>query len=160
MAQLSELSFTLRTFLRAYRWRRLDPVPAAQLDKPVSRCRVALVTSAGLVVPGERPFDEAVKGGDYSYRVIPRDADVQSLEEHHRSGSFDHAGIEADRNLGLPLDRLRELEAGGEIGEVAPRHLSFMGSITAPGRLVKRTAPEAAALLVADQVDVALLVPV
>jgi hypothetical protein len=35
-----------------------------------------------------------------------------------------------------------------------------MGSITAPGRLIARTAPEAAQLLVQDQVDVALLFPV
>jgi hypothetical protein len=35
-----------------------------------------------------------------------------------------------------------------------------MGSITAPGRLVKRTLPEAADVLVRDQVDVALAVPV
>jgi D-proline reductase (dithiol) PrdB len=46
------------------------------------------------------------------------------------------------------------------IGNVAPRHLSFMGSITAPGRLRTETAPEAAGLLVEDGVDVALLVPV
>jgi len=77
-----------------------------------------------------------------------------------RSTSFDHRGIEADRNLALPLDRLRELAAEGEIGEVAPRHLSFMGSITAPNRLVRHSAPEAAEILVRDAVDVALLVPV
>lgn len=160
MPELRELSFTLRTFLRAYRWRRIDPVPVARLEKPVSQCRVALVTSAGMVMPGDRPFDEKVRGGDYSYRVIPREIDVQSLEEHHRSDSFDHSGIAADRNMALPLERLRELEGAGEIGEVAPHHLSFMGSITAPGRLVKRSAPEAAEILVADQVDIALLVPV
>lgn len=34
------------------------------------------------------------------------------------------------------------------IGEVAPRHLSFMGSITAPGRLIRDTAPDAVARLV------------
>jgi D-proline reductase (dithiol) PrdB len=35
-----------------------------------------------------------------------------------------------------------------------------MGSITAPGRLIKQSAPAAAALLVEDHVDVALLLPV
>ena len=127
MPQLSDLGFTLRTFLRAYRWKRLDPVPVARLDRPVDRCRVALVSSAGLVTPGDRPFDERVKGGDWGYRLIARDVDVGSLEEHHRSDSFDHAGIEADRNVALPLDRLHELAAAGEIGEVAPRHVSLMG---------------------------------
>lgn len=160
MPQLSELGFTLRTFLRAYRWKRLDPVPVARLAKPLGRCRVALISSAGLIVPGDRPFDESVKGGDWGYRLIPGDADVQGLEEHHRSDSFDHAGLEADRNVALPLDRLHELAGRGEIGGVAPRHVSLMGSVTAPSRLAKKTAPAVADLLTADQVDLALLVPV
>jgi hypothetical protein len=35
-----------------------------------------------------------------------------------------------------------------------------MGGITAPGRLIKHTAPAAARGLAADGVDIALLVPV
>ncbi len=84
----------------------------------------------------------------------------RSLEEHHRSDSFSHAGVEADRNMGLPLDRLHELAAAGEIGSVATRHFSVMGSITAPNRYVKRTLPVIADLLVEDHVDIALMVPV
>jgi len=160
MVQVSELSFALRTFLKAYRWQRIDPVPRATLSKPLSRCRVALVSSAGLVMPGDPPFDETIKGGDYSFRIIPADADLRRLEEHHRSNSFDHAGIEADRNIGMPLDRLHELAAAGEIGEVAPRHVSVMGSITAPRRFMRKTVPAVADLLTGDGVDAALLVPV
>ena len=62
--------------------------------------------------------------------------------------------------MGLPLDRLRELEGCGLIGSVAPRHISVMGSITAPGRFVSRTLPAVAEILVEDGVDVALMVPV
>ncbi len=160
MARLSELSFPLRTFLRAYRWKRLDPVPAARLARPLEESRVALVSSAGLVVPDDLPFDQDVKGGDWSHRLISGDVNVGSLEEHHRSDSFDHSGLEADRNLALPLERLRELAERGEIGDVAPRHASLMGSVTAPGRLRRKTAPAVAELLAADGVDVALLVPV
>jgi D-proline reductase (dithiol) PrdB len=157
---MSDLPFSLRMFLRVYPWRRIDPVQLARRRKPVAESRVALVTTAGLVPPGAPPFDAAVKGGDFSYRVIGSDVDVAQLEEHHRSASFDHAGIALDRNVAFPLDRLRELAASHEIGEVAPRHLAFMGSITAPGRLAARTAPQAARLLAQDSVDVALLVPV
>jgi D-proline reductase (dithiol) PrdB len=160
MAKLQDLPLWVRAYLRVYRWRRVDPVPLARRTKPVAESRVALVTTAGLVPPGAPPFDGGVKGGDFSYRVIAAEADVAQLEEHHRSEAFDHAGIALDRNLAFPLERLRELAAAGEIGEVAPRHLSFMGSITAPGRLASRTAPEAARLLAEDGVDLALLVPV
>ena len=160
MADLSALPLWLRALLKTYPWRRVDPVPRATLGKPLSQSRVALVTTAGLVRAGDVPFDPDVRGGDSSYRVIASDIEVSSLEEHHRSESFDHAGIQQDRNLAFPLDRLRELLRAGEIGAVAPRHLSFMGSITAPGRLTRHSAPEAAALLVEDAVDVALLFPV
>ena len=160
MAAIEDLPLWLRAVLKTYPWRRIDPVPVATLHKPLAAAKVALVTTAGLVVPGEAPFDAAVRGGDVSFRVIPEGTQVSALEEHHRSDSFDHSGIERDRNLALPLDRLRELAAEGAIGSVAPRHLSFMGSITAPGRLVRDSAPRAADLLLEDGVDVALLFPV
>ena len=160
MVEERELSLKLRAFLKTYPWRRVDPVPVAALEKPLSECTVALVTSAGFVVPGQEPFSQTVRGGDYSYRVIPREADLQSLEDHHRSDSYSHDGVDGDRNLGLPLDRLHELARAGDIKKVAPRHISVMGSITAPGRFVKRTLPEIADLLLEDRVDVALMVPV
>ncbi len=160
MARVEDLPLWLRATLKVYPWRQVDPVPCAPLRKPIANSRVALVTTAGLVPPGARPFDEGIKGGDYSYRVIAANTDAQALDEFHRSQSFDHAGIAKDRNLAFPLDRLHELARSGQIGKVAPRHLSFMGSITAPGRLLKRTAPEAARLLVEDEVDVALIFPV
>jgi len=157
---MSEFPLRWRVFLRGYPWRRIDPVPWAELARPLAEARVALVSSAGLVPPDQPPFDERVAGGDWSHRVLPADVALDALVESHRSELFDHAGIAADRNLALPLDRLRELAAAGTVGEVAPRHVSIMGSLTAPGRLVRHTAPEVAALLRADRVDAAALVPV
>ena len=160
MVETRELSVGLRAFFKTYRWRRIDPVPVASLEKPVSECNVALVSSAGFVAPDDKPFSKSLRGGDYSFRLIPGSIDVQSLEEHHSSDSFSRAGVEADRNMGLPLDRLHELAAAGMIGSVAPRHVSVMGSITAPNRYVKQTLPAIANLLVEDHVDIALMVPV
>ncbi len=160
MGDLGEFSLPLRLFLTAYPWRRIHPVPWATLKRPLSECRVALVTSAGLVSPGEVPFGSRVRGGDASFRVIAGDIDIRDLSDHQRSQSFDHDGMRRDPNLAFPLDRLRELATQGRIGSVSPRHLSFMGSITAPGRLIRETAPAAARLLVDDQADMALLLPV
>lgn len=160
MGHLGEFPSTIRLFLQAYRWRRIDPVPWQPLRKPLSECKVALVTSAGLVEPGQEPFDASIRGGDHSFRTLSGDVEAQDLIESHRSRSFDRAGLEVDRGLALPIERLRELAADGRIGSVSRQHLSFMGSITAPGRLVKNTAPEAARVLVDGGVDVALLVPV
>jgi D-proline reductase (dithiol) PrdB len=159
VARLSDLSLRNRVFMATYRYRALDPVPFARPRKPLSGARVALVTTGGVHLPSQAPFDGAMKGGDSSFREIPSETAVETLAIAHKSDAFDQTGFRADRNLGFPLDRLREMAARGEIGALNGRALSFMGSITAPGRLVNETAPGAAALLEADRVDVALLVP-
>ena len=160
MVQIADMDLKLKLFMRTYPWRRLEEIAAANRIKHLAECRVALVSSAGLVAPGQEPYDSRIKGGDSSWRSIPGDIDVRSLTEHHRSDSWDHKGIEADRNMGMPLDRLRELAAAGVIGEVARRHISVMGSITAPGRFIRKTVPEIVAALTADEVDIAVMVPV
>lgn len=95
-----------------------------------------------------------------SFRRIPHDADVAGLIDGHRSESFGHTGVRRDPNVAFPLDRARELTEAGRIGSLTRAHLSFMGSITAPGRLVRKTAPKAANRLVQDGADIAVLVPV
>jgi D-proline reductase (dithiol) PrdB len=160
VAKLSELSLKYQLLLKAYPWRRIDPVPFAPLGKPLAACRVGLVTSAGLVAPGDEPFDESLRGGDPSFREIPGSIAVDSLTESHRSDAFDHSGVAADRNLAFPLDRLRERLSEGKIGALAETHYSFMGSLTAVGRFVRHAAPEIARRLKAQNVDAAFLVPV
>lgn len=160
MGELSEFAIPVRLFLKAYPWRRIDPIPWVSLSKPLNKCRLALVSSAGFVLPGQIPFDESIRGGDPSFREIPNDVNVATLIDTHRSESFDHAGICEDPNLAFPIDRVNELAKMGRIHSINHRHISFMGSITAPGRLVQYTVPEVARLLVDDGVDVVLLVPV
>lgn len=159
MARLAELSLKNRLFMTTYRYRALDPVPFAAPRKPLPAARVALVTTGGLYSPGQPPFDESMKGGDVSFREIAAGVDVSTLRIAHKSDAFDQTGLKKDRNLGFPLDRLREMAARGEIGELNGRHLSYMGSITAPGRLMAETAPGGAERLAVDSVDIALLVP-
>ncbi len=72
---------------------------------------------------------------------------------------FDHAGLQADPNLLIPLDRLRDMVESGEIGELGPRTVSLCGHLTKPKVLIEETAPEIARMFVEDGIDVALLVP-
>ena len=160
MGELSEFSRSDRAYLQAYRWQVIEPVPWAPLAKPLAECRLALVSSAAFVLRDQQPFDDSVRGGDVSFRRIPNEVDVSDLVDTHDSESFDHTGLRRDPNVAFPLDRVRELVESGRVRSLAQTHLSFMGSITAPGRLVRDTAPEAASSLVDDSVDVALLVPV
>lgn len=155
-----DLPLKYRLLLAAYPWRRIEPVPHARLSRPLAASRVALVTTAGLVPSGETPFDLAYRGGDPSFRVIEHGTPDRDLGLHHRSDAFDRAALTRDLNVVFPRDGLAAAARAGRIGEVAPRHLSFMGSITAPARLMREVAPAAGAVLATDEVDVALLVPV
>ena len=160
MGDLNQFSLKYRLFLKVYQWRRIDPIPWTPLKKPLKDSRLVLVSSAGIVTSDQKPFDKSVRGGDTSIREIPSDIDVSTLIETHRSEAFDHAGIRQDPNLACPLDRLRELSETRRIGSLNHRHLSIMGSVTAPGRLIKKTIPLVVPQLVKDSVDIALLIPV
>ena len=162
MATYEDLSLHVRLFMKGYPFGRyaIEPLPRAPLRKPLAAARVALVTTAGLRTPAQSDFDHSIKKGDTSFREIPNTIEMQSLIESHRSYAFDHAGVEADRNLVFPLDRLRELVARGVVGALNHRHFSFMGSIVGPGKLINETAPAVAQMLREDGVDVVLLTPV
>ena len=159
MATVSDLTLKDRLWYHRYRFRLVDPLPWAPPGPALVDATVALATSAGVHLPGDPPF-EKVKGGDFSYRWIPGDTRPRDLTCTHPSGAWDRSGVEADPNMAMPLDRLRELEAKGEIGRIAPRHASFQGSITAPMRLMRQTAPEMAQGMADDGVHVVLLTPV
>ncbi|HEV2984820.1 MAG TPA: glycine/sarcosine/betaine reductase selenoprotein B family protein [Vicinamibacterales bacterium] len=160
MASLSDLPLKYRVFVKAYPYRRVDWSPGSVLTKPLPETRVAVVTTAGLYRPTDTPFDDSIRGGDTSYRVIPYPIDLDTLQIGHSSEAFDPSGIERDKNVALPLDRLHDLAREHMVGSLAPRHFSFMGSITAPGRLISQTGPEVAAMLRADGVEAVLLTPV
>ena len=137
-------------------------VPAPHFEKPaftepppIQQARVALVTTAGL----QRPGDPIWKAGEQSFRSFNKDE--RELTISHLSNNFDRSGLVADLNVAFPLERLEEMAAQGRIGSVAQQHLSFMGALDETMETLRLdTAPEAASLLLADGVQVALLTPV
>ncbi len=159
MATVSDLSLRDRFWYMRYRFRKVDPLPWAPPGPSPGDATLAVVTSAG-IHPAHGPPFERIQGGDFSYRWIRADVPVEELISTHPSDAWDRSGVEADGNLALPLDRLREMVDEGALGALAPRHASFQGSITAPLRLLKQTAPEVARQMVDDGVDMALLTPV
>jgi len=121
---------------------------------PLSRRRVAIVSSAGLVVRGEDPF----RGRDPDYRAIPTSTKPEELLVSHISINFDRTGFQEDWNVVFPLDRLNELAGDGVIGSVAATHYSFMGA-TDPVEMEPH-ARELAGRLKRDHVDAVILSPV
>lgn len=134
-------------------------IPFARLRKPLARSKVALLTTAGVHLQGQPPFDMENPDGDATYREIPAAARASDIVITHRY--YDHSDADKDLNVVFPLDHFRELAARGVVGGLAPRHFGFMGHID--GELVatlnQQTAPEVAAKLRADGVDFAFLTP-
>jgi D-proline reductase (dithiol) PrdB len=120
----------------------------------LSRRRVAIVSSAGLVPRGEDPF----RGRDPHYHAIPATTRPEDLLCSHISINFDRTGFQEDWNTVFPLDRLNELAADAVIGSVAATHYSFMGA-TDPVQM-EPYAREVAGRLKTDRVDAVILSPV
>jgi D-proline reductase (dithiol) PrdB len=121
---------------------------------PLAQRRVAVVSSAGLVVRGEKVF----RGRDPDFRAIPSATRSDQLLMSHISINFDRTGFQEDWNVVFPLDRLNEMAADGEIGSVAADHYSFMGA--ADPLQMEGYAREVAAHLKQDSVDAVILPPV
>jgi len=153
MVRLNDTPDGLRRVLEDLECQSYDTTPWVD-GPPLNQRRVAIVSTAGLQRRGDRPFGI----GAADYRVITDDTPSDDLVISHISTNFDRSGFEQDMNVMLPLDRLRDLAAAGEIGSVARYHYSFMGA-TDPAQM-EDTARHLAGLLKGDNVDACILVPV
>jgi D-proline reductase (dithiol) PrdB len=144
---------------RGRRFVESDSVPWTSLARPVRECTVALVTTAGVHLRADPPFDMTDPDGDPGFRVIPADAPRSAVTITHKY--YDHTAADRDLNVVLPVDRLRELAAGGRVGAVAPRLYSFMGHVDGAHvrTLMETTAPEVARRLRAEGAEAVVLTP-
>ena len=154
MVRLTDLHPDDRANLAGKQLPRFDP-PAFVPAPPLARSRVALVTTAGLHVRGDRVFEMA----STEYRAITRETPASGLVMSHTSVNFDRSGFAEDVNVVFPIDRFRELEASGAIGSMADVHYSFMGAYLEPSDYAP-SARELATLLRGDGVDSVFLTPV
>ena len=146
-------------WLKRQRLHAYGPPPWTPLPKPLPACTIALVTTAGVHLRDDEPFDMLDKEGDPTYRVIPQDTPRNHLCITH--DYYDHRDADKDVNIVLPLDRLQELANDEVIGKVAPFHYSFMGHIDGRhvARLLTETAPEVAHRLKQERVAAVVLTP-
>jgi D-proline reductase (dithiol) PrdB len=127
-------------------------IPWHPLGRPISEATVAVVTTGGVHLRQDKPFN--LKGDD-SYRVIPRDASADDLAISHQA--YDRTDALSDMNLVFPLERVRELAAEGVIGRAADEHFGFGLSGSAKG--IPRQGTAVGRRLAKADVDLALLVP-
>jgi D-proline reductase (dithiol) PrdB len=155
MPRLEDLSEVTRQSYLSFPAFEYDDAPFVKPRKPLSQSRVAIVTTAGLHLRGDKPFFS----GDQTYRVIPSGAPTSQIVQSHSSIGFDRTAFMRDVNISYPIDRLKELAERGEIGSVATDGYSFMGAARTPRKMERETGPEVARRLLADGVDVVLLTP-
>jgi D-proline reductase (dithiol) PrdB len=157
------LDFASRQVMKAWAARQ-EPgmIPFTPLTKPLSECRVALLSTAGVARNDDRPFDQEGERrnpwwGDPSYRAIPLGTTERDVRLYHLH--IDPRFGESDLDVVLPMRRLTELSREGLVGSPAPTHYSVMGFILDETDLVQKTAPAIAERMRADRVDAAALVP-
>ena len=140
----------------AYKWYRAEePPPWAPLKKPLSESRLAVLSTAGTYVAGQVAY---YYKDDTSTRRIPKDTAVEDLRFSHIT---EHYLVDArpDPNCVFPIEPLRQLEAEGEIGELAPELVSCMGGIYSQRRVREELIPEVEAVFAEQKADAALLIP-
>ncbi len=159
------LDFATRQIIKAWverESRATRPIPWAPMTKPLPECTVALVTTAGVALHGDPPFDQEGERrnpwwGDPSYRVIPRGTTERDVGLYHMH--IDTRFGQQDLDVVLPMRRLDELAKGGVVARSADAHFSIMGYQLRPEVLENETAPAIAAQMKARGVDAAALVP-
>ncbi len=133
------------------------------LELEIAKARIALLSTSGISCPPDPPFDMDTERanpmwGDPSWRRIPATATAAGVEVNHLH--IDTSYAKRDLNVALPVDRLRELVAAGEVGSIAPTHYSVMRFQLDAAQQLAESAPAIAAAMKAEQVTGAVLAPV
>ena len=150
MAHLSDMPEKQRNMIVNQDLPDYDDTPC--VDGPaLAERKIAIITTAGL----HRRDDTVFTPGVGEYRIIPDDTDMNDLIMSHVSTNFDRTGFQQDLNLVFPIERLRELQAAGEVGEVAGYHYAFMGAT--PPTAHEAVAKDLAGLLKSDNVTGVIL---
>jgi D-proline reductase (dithiol) PrdB len=144
---------------RTHRFVEVQGIPWTPMQKPLRETVIALVTTAGVHLKTQPPFNMDDPDGDASFRMILSYVRNDELMITHKY--YDHSAADQDINVVLPLDRLRELKTAGLIGGIAPFVYSFMGHIDGPHlqTLIEETAPEVARRLKGDGAEAVFLTP-
>lgn len=114
-------------------------VPYTPLFKPLEKMNVSIITTAGVRLTTQEPYNEE---GDERFYVIPGDTQTADLTVNYAiPANYDFSDSLKDVNVVFPLDRLRELAAAGLIGGVAKKHIATMGYTMRLKKVYDETVP-------------------
>ncbi len=132
---------------------RVDPNSAV---KDLAKCKIAVVTSGGIVPKGNPDRIESSSASKYGKYDISEFDNLTEETHETAHGGYDpvYANLDADRVL--PVDVLRDLEKEGVIGELHRYFYTTVGNGTSVANS-KKYANEFSKELVADGVDAVIL---
>jgi len=107
---------------------KVDPNPAVQ---DISKARVALVTSGGIVPKGNPDHIESSSASRYGEYNIDGVMDLTDATYETAHGGYDPVYANEDSDRVLPVDVLRDLEREGKIGKLHEFFYSTVGNGTA-----------------------------
>jgi len=137
-------------------------IPWTPLKNTVSRTRFSLMTSAGISLKKDPPFDmEREKRepmwGDPTHREIPSATPQDAIDVNHLH--IDTRFVREDMNVMLPMGRFAEFEQEGVIGSLAPTCYSFYGYQHDFTPLLEKTMPRVASKMREEGVEAVVLTP-
>ena len=145
-----------KEFETEYAMPDFDRVPPNAAVKDITKAKIALVTSGG-IVPKDNPdhieSSSASKYGEYDITGV-MDLTADTYETAH--GGYDPVYANEDADRVLPVDVLRDMEAKGEIGSLHHLFYTTTGNGTAVASS-KQFAEEFGKKLLADGVDAVIL---
>jgi glycine reductase len=143
-------------FVTEFKMPDFDKVTPAAPIADVSKAKIALVTSGGIVPKGNPDRIEASnaqKFGEYNIEGV-FDLTAETYETAH--GGFDPVYCNKDSDRVLPVDVLRDLEKEGKIGSLHKYFYSTVGNGTAVASS-KKYGEEIAKRLLADGVQAVIM---
>lgn len=151
---LSREYYAAHGYSKPYAWMSYQNAPFTKLEKPLSECRVGLLTTTDL---------EKLPGENMQERHLSRKVYAQPVEEapehfYTLDLQWDMESTHTDDNDSfMPLNRLAESAVDGTIGSASPRFYGVMTDYS-QGKTSKRSAPEVLEFCREDGVD-ALILP-
>ena len=143
---------------KSYDWAHFDDIPFTpfqSIGKPLSECRVGVVTTSELARHGVEAGPEDLRRLVYA---LPTDVPVHELRS--RKAAYDrYATTLDDVDSYLPLTHLHRFVAEGTIGALAPR-FQVIYSEYSQRKTLSVDAPEILKQMREDRVDVAVLTAV
>lgn len=134
-------------------------IPYTPHEKPLHETTLMIVSTAGVHLKNQEPFNTDPAEGDATYRVIPGDANTADLTVTHAAPKEHYNTDEPkkDINCVFPLDRLREMVDDGDLGGLAEKHMTMMGYSMRLNKINNETIPALVKEVVRSKADAVLL---